>query len=586
MKRFILFLVTTMIMAIQIIFQPVELWAMKNWNRKARREMWRRHTAGIGDLIRSISWLFNFRVKPIGRLLFMSPLAIMGVLDVKTALFAQKQPGGVLAIEDMSRTTGDRWFVDSGSATGADAVGYGKSPDKPFITLDYAIGSATANNGDIIYVMPGHAETYTTTGTKVTFDQAGLTIICLGEGADRPTFTFSHVDATMVMSAASVVFKNFLFVTGVDSVVTFMTISGADCNIEGEVRDTTNVEVIDAFTVTGHRFKANIIHRGYTGGNANNSTIALNSVEGADIYVEAYGKAGVGVVDMRGAASSDVVVNGIFLVTSTTNFSKTVVDTITGSTWKVTGFDIGAGARFVGGSGTAKHSIDTLTATALGADSITAAVIQDGAIDAATFAANAIAAAGIAGDAITNAKIADNALAAEQFAADAITNAKIADAALGAENMAISVGEKTCDGIVVTRAAAALPQATAAAIFTVTGHILMKRIVGVVTVTIGNIPNATKIKGNSTGAGATTDLCATLDIDNAAATARLEITGTFGNAMVKTTDVPLAKVQAAEIVIPPGTIDLDCAGSDGGSGRVRWSITYVPLESGAGVVAA
>ena len=146
---------------------------------------------------------------------------------MRTALFANKQPGGVLAIEDMGRSTGNRWFVDSGSSTGADAAGYGVSPDKPFLTLDYAIGAATANNGDIIYVMPGHTETYTTTGTKITFDQAGLTIICLGEGSDRPTFTFSHVDATMVMSAASVVFKNFLFVTGIDSVVTYMTVSGA-----------------------------------------------------------------------------------------------------------------------------------------------------------------------------------------------------------------------------------------------------------------------------------------------------------------------------------------------------------------------
>ncbi len=145
---------------------------------------------------------------------------------------------------------------------------------------------------------------------------------------------------------------------------------------------------------------------------------------------------------------------------------------------------------------------------------------------------------------------------------------------------------KVTDGIVVTRAAAALPQGTSAAIFTVTGLVLLKRIVGYVTVAVGGVANATKIKGNSTGAGATTDLCATLDINGHVAASRYEITGTFANAMVRTLDAPLAKVQAVDIIIPPGTIDLDCGGSDGGGGRVRWSVTYVPLEANAMVVAA
>ncbi len=138
----------------------------------------------------------------------------------------------------------------------------------------------------------------------------------------------------------------------------------------------------------------------------------------------------------------------------------------------------------------------------------------------------------------------------------------------------------------MTRAAAALPQTNSAAIFTVTGLVLLKRIVGYVTVVVGAVANATKVKSNSTGAGATTDLCGTVDLNAAAVDSRLEITGTFANAMVKTVDVALAKTQVTDLVIPPGTIDLDCAGSDGGGGRVRWSVTYVPIEAGAQVVAA
>lgn len=146
--------------------------------------------------------------------------------------------------------------------------------------------------------------------------------------------------------------------------------------------------------------------------------------------------------------------------------------------------------------------------------------------------------------------------------------------------------ELTTEGVVVTRSTAALPQTAAAAIFTVAGLCLVKRIVGYVTTQIGAVANATKLVGNSAGAGASTDLCAALDINGHAVDSRYEITGTFANAMVRTLDVPLAKVQVTDVVIPPGTIDLDCAGSDGGTGRVQWSVTYVPMEDAASIIPA
>ena len=58
----------------------------------------------------------------------------------KAALFARRQPGGALTVVEERFTTGDIWWVDSGSATGADAAGYGQNPDAPFLTLDYAVG--------------------------------------------------------------------------------------------------------------------------------------------------------------------------------------------------------------------------------------------------------------------------------------------------------------------------------------------------------------------------------------------------------------------------------------------------------------
>jgi len=63
-------------------------------------------------------------------------------------------------------------------------------------------------------------------------------------------------------------------------------------------------------------------------------------------------------------------------------------------------------------------------------DAITAAAIQNGAIDAATFAANAITSTVIADDAITAAKLNTGAITADAFAANAIEAAAIKDGAI------------------------------------------------------------------------------------------------------------------------------------------------------------
>src|SRR5262245_23346085 len=79
-------------------------------------------------------------------------------------------------------TTGKVFFVDSNTGSN----GYtGLSIQDPVATIDFAIGLCTANKGDTIYVMPGHAETIGN-GT-IACDVAGVTFIGLGDGAAKPT---------------------------------------------------------------------------------------------------------------------------------------------------------------------------------------------------------------------------------------------------------------------------------------------------------------------------------------------------------------------------------------------------------------
>jgi len=120
----------------------------------------------------------------------------------KSELFVRLQPGGAYSVVNESITTGNIFFVDSGSATGADVASYGRQPDKPFLTLDFAVGYCTDNNGDVIYLMPGHAETIATV-TALTLDKAGVRVLGLGSGYSMPTFTLSAEASTVNITAAN-----------------------------------------------------------------------------------------------------------------------------------------------------------------------------------------------------------------------------------------------------------------------------------------------------------------------------------------------------------------------------------------------
>jgi len=147
----------------------------------------------------------------------------------KSPLFSRKQPGGVYMIVNETMTTGDIWWVHSG--TGTDAAGYGRNPDKPLATADYAVGLCTANQGDRIYLMPGHAEDLDSAGA-LDIDVAGVSVIGLGIGANRPTFTYTDSSATTLMGAASTYISNCRFVAGADNIARFVNCETGDNHID------------------------------------------------------------------------------------------------------------------------------------------------------------------------------------------------------------------------------------------------------------------------------------------------------------------------------------------------------------------
>jgi hypothetical protein len=80
-------------------------------------------------------------------------------------------------------------------------------------TLDYAVGLCTASKGDIIYLMPGHAESISS-ATGCVVDIAGVQVIGLGIGSLQPTFTLGTDTAAIIsVTAANVRIKNIKIIS-------------------------------------------------------------------------------------------------------------------------------------------------------------------------------------------------------------------------------------------------------------------------------------------------------------------------------------------------------------------------------------
>lgn len=135
-------------------------------------------------------------------------------------------------------STGTYFFVDSTSGSSANS---GLSPDRAVATIQQAIDKCTAAKGDVVVVMPGHAETVT--ATSIAINKSGITIVGLGNGSARPTLTYGAAAATITVSVANVTVKNIVHVANFDDVAVAYTLTTAkQFRVEGsEFLDTSSV---------------------------------------------------------------------------------------------------------------------------------------------------------------------------------------------------------------------------------------------------------------------------------------------------------------------------------------------------------
>jgi len=146
------------------------------------------------------------------------PNGFSGGVIIRGIPLQQSQPGKVFYVNNSS-------VLSDGGVAGAN--GNPGTYQRPFATLDYAVGRCKAGRGDIIFVMPGHAETLSS-ATALNLDVAGIAIIGLGAGTARPTFTLGTATTTTIpVSADNIAIVNCVFNANFADIVSVFTLTTA-----------------------------------------------------------------------------------------------------------------------------------------------------------------------------------------------------------------------------------------------------------------------------------------------------------------------------------------------------------------------
>lgn len=246
-----------------------------------------------------------------------------------TKLFARNQPGGFFAVTDRSFVpSGSIFWVDS--TTGTDGAGYGRNPDAPVATLDYAIGLCTSSRGDVIYLMPGHAENIAS-ATGCVLDIAGVSVIGLGGGLLRPTLTLTtHVGATVSVTAASCTIENVVVVGNFLNITAAITVAATADGLT-----LRNVETRDTSAVLGALIQISIAaactdvtidgykHLTFAGGLTAAATNVILCAGAADRFTlknsRIYAHTSAAPVALSAAASADVLIENVYLKNTDTS---------------------------------------------------------------------------------------------------------------------------------------------------------------------------------------------------------------------------------------------------------------------------
>lgn len=280
-------------------------------------------------------------------------IAFAGFLNVVTSISSfsgiTNFPGGVSSFGvpvlpgiGNNVYSGNVFWVDSTSTQKADGAG-GGSYDQPFATINFASTQCTDNKSDVILVKPGHIETVTA-AAGLDFNVAGITVIGLGTGSDRPTIRFTTATtADMNIDASNITMVNFIFEARVELLAAPIDVNATDTTfINIETRDIdgvgscTNFIVCDAnadrLLIDGHR------HIG-TSTSGTWSPISVVSLTGGDDIIirniNYYGNFDYAGIMVTGTACTRLTIGGFNTHNQiwTENATDTAITALTSTGW-------------------------------------------------------------------------------------------------------------------------------------------------------------------------------------------------------------------------------------------------------------
>jgi pectate lyase len=236
---------------------------------------------------------------------------------------------------------GNVFWVDSNSTTGGDAVGFGFSPEAPFLSIQFALTQCANDNGDFVMVMPNHVEVVGASAT--TMSASGVYVLGMGVGRQRGTITYTNAAGYWNMDKARCVIDNLTFVgTGVATLTQIVGIAAADCtiqNCEFEHANATN-QAADVIITTAAANRFYINNCDFHGSANAGTNHCISIVGGTDCEVNncnfqgAY-HASQGIIRVLTTATVNLVVEYCTMQNSTAANTKAIVDGITGSSGQI-----------------------------------------------------------------------------------------------------------------------------------------------------------------------------------------------------------------------------------------------------------
>lgn len=206
--------------------------------------------------------------------------------------------------------------------------------DSPVGTIDYAVGLCSASTGAVIVALAGHVETVTA-AAGIALDIAGITVVGLGNGRNRPQINFTTaVGASMRVTAANVTVRNVWFSGGIDALTNPIDVRAADFTLQDCMYVDVTGQATDVVLTTAAADRMQILNLRYDGAAAAGTNAGIAIVGGDGIVIDGLnidGNFAVGCIDVRTTATTDMEVRNV--IARTRNAADIImVDTITAST--------------------------------------------------------------------------------------------------------------------------------------------------------------------------------------------------------------------------------------------------------------